>query len=408
MSNITQVLPLFKLIILSLLSITATTLTVMPSMASTIKNIDFLGEVTFSSDTQVKQTLLGGLSGITYDASKNVYYSISDDRSQNNPARFYTLTIELKQNSLGAVKFTDVTLLKNQDGQNFPAQSLDPEGIALTSKGILYISSEGDATATNLTNPFVNEFSITGEQLKALPVDDKYFPTAPQTSGIRTNLAFESLTITPSQNYLFTATENALVQDGAIATVSNGSPSRIVGYNTVTGKPAAEYLYFTDKVANPPITASGFNTNGLVDLLAIDDKHFLSLERSFSVGAGNTIKLYEVSLEGADNIRDINSLSAVDITNIKPAKKELLLDFDKLNITLDNIEGLTFGPDLPDGKRSLIVVSDNNFSSSQSTQVLAFSVEPVPEPEATAGLAALVVAGLVAKRKSKFFQRSSR
>ncbi len=228
-----------------------------------------------------------------------------------------------------------------------------------------------------------------------------------QKSGIRNNLAFESLTVTPSQNYLFTATENALVPDGAIATLSNGSPSRIISYNTATGKPAAEYLYLTDKVAEPSTTVDGFTTNGIVDLLAIDDNHLLSLERSFSVGAGNTIKLYEVSLEGADNISNINSLSTVDITNIKPVQKELLLDFDKLNITLDNIEGLTFGPDLPDGRRSLIVVSDNNFSSSQFTQVLAFSVEPVPEPEATAGLALLGVAGAFAKRKSKVSKRTS-
>lgn len=403
MSNITRIFPPFKVIVLSLISgFTGISLSAMPSMASTIKGVSFLGEATFSTDTQVEGTPLGGLSGITYDASKNIYYSISDDRSQNAPARFYTLTIKLDENSLKEVKFTDVTLLKNQDGQNFPALSLDPEGITLTSKGTLYISSEGDATATNLTNPFIREFALSGEQLQDLPIDNKYLPTSPQTSGVRNNLAFESLTVTPSQNYLFTATENALVQDGAAATVNNGSPSRILSYDLGTGNPTAEYLYLTDKVAEPSTPVDGFNTNGLVDLLAIDDTHLLSLERSFSTGAGNTIKLYEVSLEGADNINDINSLSTIDISNINSAQKELLLNFDDLNLTLDNIEGLTFGPDLPDGRRSLIVVSDNNFSPTQFTQVLAFSVEPVPEPSTSVGLAVLVVTGLIAKqRKSK-------
>lgn len=66
MSNITQVFPLFKVLLLSLLSgFTGAAFTVMPTMASTIKDIDFLGEVTFASDTQVEETLLGGLSGIT-------------------------------------------------------------------------------------------------------------------------------------------------------------------------------------------------------------------------------------------------------------------------------------------------------------------------------------------------------
>lgn len=398
-------IPLFKLVALSLVGgLTSAFLTAAPSIAATFKNIDFLGEATFATGTQVKETELGGLSGITYDASKNVYYSISDDRSQNDPARFYTLTIELNEKSLGAVKFTDVTLLKNQAGQTFAEQSLDPEGIALTSNSNLYISSEGDATATNLTNPFINKFSLTGEQLQALPVDSKYLPTSPQTSGVRNNLAFESLTLTPSQKYLFTATENALVQDGAIATVANGSPSRILSYNTATGTPAAEYLYLTDPVAEPPIIEDGFNTNGIVDLLAIDDTHFLSLERSFSVGAGNTIKLYEVSLAGAEDISDINSLTTADINNIQPAQKELLLNLNELDIPLDNIEGLTFGPDLPNGRRSLIMVSDNNFSPTQITQVLAFSVEPVPEPSASAGVVAVIITGLIAKGKSKLFK----
>jgi hypothetical protein len=380
MSNNTQLLLIFKVIILSFLSgFTGVPLTVMPSKASTIKDVDFLGEVTFPGDTKVQGTLLGGLSGITYDARKNVYYSISDDRSEKAPARFYTLTIELNENSLGAVKFTDVTLLNNQDGQNFPEQGIDPEGIALTSKGTLYISSEGNSTTTNLINPFVNEFSLAGEQLKALPIHQKYLPNSPQTNGIRNNLGFESLTITPSQNYLFTATENALVQDGESSTVNNGSPSRIFSYNLTTGLPIAEYLYLTDKVSEHPIKADGFNNSGLVDLLAIDDTHFLGLERSFSLGAGFTIKLYEISLAGADDISNINNLDTAKIKNIKLAKKKLLLDFDKLNITLDNIEGLTFGPNLPNGRRSLIIVSDNNFSK-KLTHVLVFSVEPISKP----------------------------
>jgi len=45
-----------------------------------------------------------------------------------------------------------------------------------------------------------------------------------------------------------------------------------------------------------------------------------------------------------------------------------------LGIPLDNIEGMTFGPDLPDGRRSLVLVSDNNFSAAGFTQFLVFAV----------------------------------
>lgn len=119
----------------------------------------------------------------------------------------------------------------------------------------------------------------------------------------------------------------------------------------------------------------GSFSSGLVELLALDNPgHFLSLERSFK-GLGYSIALFEVSLKGADNIRDIDSLSAVDLKTIKPVEKKLLLDFQTLkNLPLDNIEGLTFGPELADGRRTLIVVSDNNFQPAQPTQILAFRV----------------------------------
>ena len=41
--------------------------------------------------TKFQGTTVGGLSSITYDAQNDVYYAISDDPSQFQPARFYTL-----------------------------------------------------------------------------------------------------------------------------------------------------------------------------------------------------------------------------------------------------------------------------------------------------------------------------
>ena len=50
------------------------------------------------------------------------------------------------------------------------------------------------------------------------------------------------------------------------------------------------------------------------------------------------------------------------------------MNLDALGIPLDNVEGMTFGPSLPDGRRSLILVSDNNFSPAAFTQFLLFAV----------------------------------
>lgn len=52
----------------------------------TVSEIQFLGEVQFPTGLTVNETELGGISGLTYDPTRNVYYALSDDRSQINSA----------------------------------------------------------------------------------------------------------------------------------------------------------------------------------------------------------------------------------------------------------------------------------------------------------------------------------
>ncbi|WP_052055373.1 phytase [Myxosarcina sp. GI1] len=352
-----------------------------------VTNLDFLGEVTFPTGFSFAETEVGGISGLTYNAANDTYYALSDDRSTINDARFYDLAIALDDGSLdeGDVEFEDVTTLLNTGDSPFSASSLDPEGIAATSKGTLYISSEGDAD--NLVDPFIGEFSLDGEIFNELPIPDKFLPTADGSSGIRNNLAFESLTITPDERYLFTATENALNQDGETVSLEAGSPVRILQYDLKTGEEIGEFLYETDPIPVPPEPADDFADNGLVELLAIDNTGtFLALERSFAAGVGNNIRLYQVNLQGATDISSVDGLlndgETTDIDAV--AKKKLLLDFSELGITLDNSEAVSFGETLPDGRQSLIVASDNNFSEEQKTQFLAFAIDTETIPSITA------------------------
>ena len=352
----------------------------------TVTDLEFLGEVTFPTGFEFEGTDVGGLSGLAYDADAGVYYALSDDRSN---ARFYTLTLDLSDGSLddSDIEFTQVTPLLNTDGEPFADGGIDPEGIAIGA-GKLYISSEGDANA--LLAPFVSEFDFNGQQQGELPVDDKFLPTSDQTSGIRNNLAFESLTLSPDGQYLYTATENALFQDGPAATVDNGSLSRIVKYDLASGEAVQEFVYEVDAVPEAPIPADGFSTNGLVELLATDNNgSFLALERAFSVGQGNIVKLYEVRSQGALDVETVFDLFREDPVEvddeilppgpfeIDPAvtKRELLDVEADLGIAPDNLEALAFGPTLPDGRETLIIASDNNFSDTQFTQFLAFAVE---------------------------------
>jgi hypothetical protein len=345
------------------------------SASSIIKSIEFIGQATLPTGLIFQKTEVGGLSGITYDVRNNLYYAISDDRGQKATPRFYTFTIDLSKGKLtnNDVIPVGVTNLLNTSNQPFPPNTTDTEGIAITNQDTIFVSSEGDVD--KLINPFIKEFALaSGKTISTLPIPDKFLPDSQKQKGIRNNLAFESLTITPNQKFLFTATENALIQDSPAAKSGVGTSSRILEYNLLTKQPEREFLYQTEPVT-PLFNPTGKFASGLPDLLALNNQgNFLSIERSFT-GLGFTVFLFEISLENATDIHNFDSIAKIDPDKIKLVEKKLLLDLRTLDVSLDNIEGLTLGAKLPDGQPSLILISDNNFNGLQQTQILAFKLK---------------------------------
>jgi 3-phytase len=338
--------------------------------------LEFLGQAIVPTGTTFASTTVGGLSSVTYDEDRGAFYALSDDQSQFQPARFYTLRLDISDGQLagGDVHFDAVTTLEGPDGQPYPPFSLDPEGLTLTKDRELVVTSEG--FATRQIAPWVRTYELDGTMAGELAVPAAFVPDAGGTRGVRQNLAFEAAAVAPNGRFLFVGTEGALVQDGPPATLTGGSPARILRYNLSTERLDRQYVYRTDPVAEPPVPASNFAVNGLVELLPFNNEFMLSMERSFSVGApdtGNTIKLYSVAVPGADNVNGSDSLAGA-LSGIRPVRKTLLLDLDALGIPLDNVEGMTLGPTLPDGRRSLVLVSDNNFAASQFTQFLLFAL----------------------------------
>ncbi len=61
--------------------------------------LNYLGQSIIPTGTQYGGTTVGGLSGITYNPANNSFYTISDDRSQINSARFYTASIDVLSNN---------------------------------------------------------------------------------------------------------------------------------------------------------------------------------------------------------------------------------------------------------------------------------------------------------------------
>lgn len=350
----------------------------------------FIGQQTVALGTTFSGTTIGGISGLEY-VGGNSFLALSDDRSQINPARFYGISLDLTSTSFSGVTFNTVTTLKDPSGNPYPALSIDPESIRRLPNGNLLYTSEGDVN--NNINAFIREALPDGTFVRDYTIPANFQQTGPAgTTGIRQNLAFESLTLGGPTT--FTATENALRQDGPAAALGVGSSSRILSFDTATGVSGAQYVYQVNPVAQPPVPAGQFSTNGLVELLFLQPGQFLALERSFSVGVGNSVQLYYITTAGAT---DVSGLSSLDGQAFTPVTKELLLDLNTLGFPLDNLEAITFGPTLENGKRSFIIASDDNFATGQFTQFLAFEVTEVPEPSTFAlvgvGFAALCAVG---------------
>src|SRR5262245_40370923 len=169
--------------------------------------LEFLGQAIVPTGTTFAATTVGGLSSITYDAGRGVFYSLSDDQSQLNPARFYTLRVDVGDGHLdnGDVHFLDVTTLLAPNGLPYPRASLDPEGLTFAKSGELIVTSEGIAAAG--ISAWVRRYAVSGSFLGDLPVPAAFTPTP--THGVRQNLAFEAAAVAPNGTHLFVGMENA-------------------------------------------------------------------------------------------------------------------------------------------------------------------------------------------------------
>lgn len=336
-------------------------------------SVEFLGEYRLPKQ-DYQQTPVGGLSDLTYNRQANRFYVISDDRSVGAPARFYTFNISINPKGIDNVTLEGVTFLKNEQGQPYPKDSIDPEGIALSPRGTVFISSEG-AIAKGIS-PFIKEYDLkTGQAKLNVPLPQRYLPNSAEQPprGIQDNLGFEPLTISapsviPDDPFrLFTATELALIQDSPDNIPQENSRIRFLHYViNPFGEPVvvAEHLYPLDLPSNDSLYY------GLTALTALEKEgYFLSLERTFGL-SGFGSKIFQVMNTNANDTSGFVSFHGVD--KINPLQKKLLLDLRDLNIELDNLEGMSLGPHLPDGSQTLVLVSDDNFRGEQFTQFLVF------------------------------------
>ncbi|WFU03495.1 esterase-like activity of phytase family protein [Rhizobium sp. CB3171] len=336
-------------------------------------SLSYLGEYDIPTGFMENGVEVGGLSGIDFDPSTGHYVSISDDRSEKAPARFYDLDIDVSAAGLKGLTVLDHVTLKDKNGQPFATRTVDSESIRIGKDGI-YWSSEGDGKA--LLPPFVRVANRDGSFVRELPLPAGFAPTADRSTGIRDNLAFEDLTFL-SGGDLLVGMESALYQDGPIATLTNGALARLIRYDAATGEQKAQYVYPISPIPQAAGKPGGWNDFGMSDFVALDDRHVLSIERGYAQDVGNSAVINMFDLEGATDVSNIPSLAKTD-QRIVPVRKAQVMDLRALGLAPDNIEGITFGK-AKDGTDVLIFVADNNFNPTQKTQFFAFKVIRRPQ-----------------------------
>jgi hypothetical protein len=336
--------------------------------------LEYLGMATIPHGLLVDGTPVGGLSALAWDAAAGEWLALSDDGSERAPARFYSLRVSLDADGRlreGGVEVTGVTTLRDVDGRPFARHTVDPEGLALTRDGALLVSSERDAAAGG--PPFVAVAGRDGRLLRRFEVPERFRP-APRR-GVRHNFGFEALTLTPGGS-LLVGTEGPLAQDGREPVLGQGAQVRVLRFDVASGRAVAEHLYPLGPVPAPPRPAGAQTVIGLVELHALSERDLLALERTWVEGRGNFLRLYRTSLDGADDVSALDALPRPGSAEApRPMTKSLLLDLASLGEELFNVEGVALGAALADGRRLLLLVSDDNFDPAQRTQLFAFAAD---------------------------------
>lgn len=249
------------------------------------------------------------------------------------------------------------------------ADGVDLEGIAWDpSSGSVYTSDE--------TGPAIRRHDpMSGALLDSLAIPSVF-------SGMRANRGFESLSRDPVSGALWTANEDALLADGPATSFGAGGVVRLQRFDAA-GLPDGQWAYSADAIPGAPL--GGYETSGVVDLLALPSGELLVMERSLS-SILFEVRIYEVDFAGAS---DTSALAALDGAVFAPVTKTLLWTSGGA-APLSNFEGLALGPRLDDGSWSLLLVADDNDSTAQALYPLRVSF--VPEP----GIGSLLAVALAA------------
>ena len=291
------------------------------------------------------------LSGITWVDGVR-YYAVSDDVFTHEVG-LYPMTVELSANGLSVVSCA-ITAPTNRIQL---ASAYDLEAVA-------FDAANGTVWAADETRGTVKEYRIAdGSVVCTLPLPD-------ELRRPRSNLGIESLTLSEDGKTLWTCTEEALPRDGPRSSPTNGTTVLLLKYTRSTTKALfmleGVYPYTTDAWTQP-YDYHGKGRRGVSGLCALPDGSLLVLERELSFGGSN-------ALIAATTARLSFAIYHVNPSLVGPARRAgrngttaLVASAGKLQLASDggpvflfgNYEGICLGPRLPDGNRSVLLISDS-------------------------------------------------
>lgn len=342
-----------------------------------------LGEKIVPRKLSFRNTTVGGLSGIDRNPCTGEYVLISDDRSVLQPARFYTAAIKVDGAGVHSVDFTGTHPFLQPDGSVYPPASagdgkvVDPEEVRVDPRSCRYWwAQEGDrpnSASSPVIQPSIQFANRSGAYRGELPLPANY-RVSMEDRGPRRNKAIEAITFGDTDRVLTSAVEGPLLQDGPEPDLERGALIRVTQQSR-KGSVLGQFAYPLEKIFTAPDPSSPWPPDtGVPSILAFpeDPSRYLVLERTWVAGAGYKIRVYDATTRGATQVRNMDSLAGQKVV---PMRKKLVADFHDLGLsTVDNTEGMTWGPTLPGGERTLLLVSDDNFADDGVTQVVALGI----------------------------------
>ena len=378
---------------------------------------------------------LGGFgSGFTYTGHDNVFLGVPDrgpfdgrtDVPYPTRFHFFHMTVDTSK-PFPNIKTTllDTRFLKGTGNTSFVGDAyafgdtdtetrFDPEGARVDRDGNFYVSDE--------YGPYIRKFNRQGHLLARITVPDRFLldpvsghksgdinnpvdaaslelTPANNITGRQANRGMEGLAITPDGKTIVGIMQNALIQDSGLVVVADNSTvpgrrglnNRILTVDIASGD-THEYVYTVDAINQG---------RGVNELIAINDHEFLVLERDNRTRLAappttpNLKRIYKIDLSknGLKDVTDVSNIASLpekgtDLAalNITPVPKvlfiDMLKDVYKVNATqtikdviAEKMEALAWGPDLPDGRHVLYVLSDNDLNLGIPTQIYAFAVD---------------------------------